>query len=182
MMPFVSRQVTGNASSNYRTATRMVAAVRSRPIAGIMIAAIAVTGCSLTSDRDNPQFDAASAVDAWVAMWNSYDLDLVDELFLADSSVTYLSSEREGVITGIDAVREHHAGFGFVPGGEPTQTTLWVENLHATMPGEIAIVTGTWYFRSGPDATGELQRGPMTLVFVPADDGYRIAHAHFSDY
>jgi len=160
----------------------MVATVRSRPIAGIMIAAIAVTGCSLTTDHDNLQFDAASAVGAWVAMWNSYDLDLVDELFLTDSSVTYLSSEREGVITGIDAVREHHAGFGFAPGGEPTQTTLWVESLHATMPGEIAIVTGTWYFRSGPDATGELQRGPMTLVFVPADDGYRIAHAHFSDY
>jgi ketosteroid isomerase-like protein len=115
-------------------------------------------------------------------MWNSYNLDLVDELFLADSGVTYLSTEREGTIKGIQAVREHHASLGFVTGGGPQETTMWVENLQVSAPARVAIVTGTWHFRRGPDATGELQRGPMTLVYVPTDDGYRIAHAHFADY
>ena len=115
-------------------------------------------------------------------MWNSYDLDLVDELFLTDANVSYLSSEREGAIVGIDGVREHHVGFGFVSGGEPPEATLWMEDVEVTTPGGITVVTGTWYFRRGADATAELQRGPVTFVYVPTDDGYRIAHAHFADY
>lgn len=39
-------------------------------------------------------------------MWNSYDLTLVDHLFLADAYVTYFSSEKEGLITGIEALRD----------------------------------------------------------------------------
>lgn len=156
--------------------------VRSRSLAPVILAAIAAPGCTLTADRSYPEFDATSAVDAWVAMWNSYDLDAVDELFLTDSAVSYLSTEREGVITGIHAVREHHAGFGFVSGGEAPETTLWVENIQVSEPGQVAIVTGTWHFRRGPDATGELQRGPVTFVYVPTDNGYRIAHAHFAEY
>jgi len=137
------------------------------------------TSCAVSNESD---FDAQAAVDEWVAMWNSYDLDLVDELFVTDANVSYLSSEREGAIIGIDAVREHHAGFGFVSGGEPPEATLWMEDVEVTTPGGIAVVTGTWYFRRGADATGELQRGPVTFVYVPSDDGYRIAHAHFADY
>jgi ketosteroid isomerase-like protein len=136
------------------------------------------TACTARSDS----FDPHAAIDEWVAMWNSYDLDLVDELFVTNSTVSYLSSEREGAIIGIDAVREHHAGFGFVSGGEPPEATLWMEDVEVTMPGDIAIVTGTWYFRRGSDGTGELQRGPVTFVYVPTAEGYRIAHAHFSDY
>ena len=146
----------------------------------IITAVIAITtaACNGSSDSFNPQ----AAIDQWVAMWNSYDLDLVDELFLTDSTVSYLSSEREGAIIGIDAVREHHAGFGFVSGGEPPDATLWMEDVEVTTPGNIAVVTGTWYFRRGSDATAELQRGPVTFVYVPTADGYRIAHAHFADY
>ena len=59
-------------------------------------------------------FDPEEAVSTWVSMWNSYDLSLVDELFLTDPTVTYFSSEKEGLIKGIDAVSKHHAGFGFV--------------------------------------------------------------------
>jgi ketosteroid isomerase-like protein len=149
------------------------------PIAALTIAA---TACTVTIDRDDADFNAQAAVDAWVAMWNSYDLDLVHELFLTDSNVTYLSSEREGAITGIDAVREHHVGFGFVGGGETPDATLWVEDVEVSRPGEIAVVTATWYFRRGADATAELQRGPVTFVYVPTENGYRIAHAHFADY
>jgi hypothetical protein len=153
-----------------------------KPLLSTTALAMTLAACTITVDREQTDFDAHAAIDQWVAMWNSYDLDLVDELFLTDSNVTYLSSEREGAITGIAAVREHHAGFGFVSGGEPPDSRLWVEDLEVSMPAGIAIVTGVWYFRRGPDATGELQRGPVTFVYVPTDDGFRIAHAHFADY
>jgi ketosteroid isomerase-like protein len=140
---------------------------------------IGTAACNVSHETD---FNAQAAIDEWVEMWNSFDLDQVDELFLTDAHVSYLSSEREGAIIGIDAVREHHVGFGFVSGGEPPETTLWMEDVEVTRPGGIAVVTGTWYFRRGADATAELQRGPVTFVYVPTDDGYRIAHAHFADY
>ena len=153
---------------------------RTRFASLITTAALAATTIACNPRSDS--FDRTTTVDRWVAMWNSYDLDQVDQLFLTDSTVSYLSSEREGTIIGIDAVREHHAGFGFVSGGEPPDATLWMEDIEVTRPGNIAIVTGTWYFRRGSDGTGELQRGPVTFVYVPTADGYRIAHAHFADY
>jgi hypothetical protein len=103
-------------------------------------------------------------------MWNSYDLDLVDQLFVADSTVTYLSSEREGVVAGIDSLREHHVGFG-----------LWLEDLHISEHARATVVAGTWYFRRETDEE-EDQRGPVTLVYVPIRGTHRIAHAHFSNY
>ena len=150
-----------------------------RFVSPIIALTMLATACTVTDSAD---FNAQAALNEWVAMWNSYDLDKVDELFLTDANVSYRSSEREGAIIGIDAVREHHVGFGFVSGGEPPDATLWMEDVEVTTPSGIAVVTGTWYFRRGADATAELQRGPVTFVYVPTDDGYRIAHAHFADY
>ena len=74
-----------------------------------------------------PRHDAADAGDRrlvdrlvtrWERSWNTYDLREVDSVFWSDRSVTYFSSERAGLIRGIDALREHHAGFGFVAGGK----------------------------------------------------------------
>ena len=42
--------------------------------------------------ESDPVFDA-KLVDAWVSIWNSYDLSKVEELFLNDSRVAYFSSE-----------------------------------------------------------------------------------------
>jgi len=56
------------------------------------------------------EFNADNQIHRWVTMWNSYDLSLVDTLFLTDNRLTYLSSEMEGVIRGIKNVREHHRG------------------------------------------------------------------------
>ncbi|MCP4897998.1 MAG: hypothetical protein GY906_13580, partial [bacterium] len=67
-----------------------------------------VTGAETPGDR----WSAESIVSPWVEMWNAYDLDMVDKLFVIDDRVTYLSSEKEGTIVGIEAVREHHRGFG----------------------------------------------------------------------
>jgi len=80
---------------------------------------------------------------------------------------------------GIEAVREHHSGFGFVAGGADKGTRLWLEDVTSTPFGQSAVVTGIWYFER-PDGTQ--QRGPVTIVYVSQDDEYRIAHMNFSTY
>lgn len=120
-------------------------------------------------------------VDQWVAMWNTYDLDRVDELFVTDARVSYFSSEKEGLVRGIDAVREHHRGFGFVPGGREPEQELWVEDVQVDEFGDTAIVTAIWYFGE-KDARSEAQRGPMTMVYVRVAGEHRLAHLHFANY
>ena len=128
------------------------------------------------------EFNTDESVDAWVAMWNSYDLSMVDKLFITDSTVTYFSSEKEGLIRGIDAVREHHAEFGFVEGGTVQENRLWLEDVQTDIFGKTAVVTGIWFFRRGPEASGEIQRGPVTFVYVQKGNEYRIAHVNFGKY
>jgi hypothetical protein len=130
-------------------------------------------------DQRPSRFDRA-LIDAWVTFWNTYDLRKVDELFLPDGRVSYFSSEKEGVIKGIDALRKHHEGFGFVPGGKASQNRLWLEGVDVEDLGPAVVVTGVWRFqRAGADG---VQKGPVTLVYAPAATGYRIAHAHFGNY
>ena len=121
------------------------------------------------------------ALDAWVGMWNSYDLSLVSELFMHGPDVSYFSSEREGLISGFDETVAHHEGFGFVAGGEERATRLWLEEVDVTMHENVAVVGAIWYFDR--DGTGsEVQKGPVTFVYAPSEDGPRIVHANFSEY
>ena len=129
-----------------------------------------------------PAFDVERETDAWVELWRTYDLDLVDNLFLADSTVTYLSSEREGLIRGIDALREHHEGFGFISGGSPPASELWLEDMHATGHDDAVVVTAVWFFGDRAVSRDSIQRGPVTFVYVYRDDRYRIAHVQFGNY
>jgi len=127
-------------------------------------------------------FDAEAHVAAWVQLWDTYDLTRVDELFLADTSLTYFSSEREGLIQGLAAVRAHHEGFGFIEGGKEPEQELWVEDVHSSALGTAAVVKGIWFFGDRSAPRDSVSRGPMTVVYVWADDRYRIAHMHFADY
>jgi len=154
--------------------------IRSIATKTVAFSLMLLVGCATGMQEEAVAFNAA-VVDAWVDMWNSYDLDMVDQLFITDSTVTYVSSEREGVIAGIDSLREHHRGFGFVSGGTETETALWLEDLHISEHAGATVVAGTWYFRRGTDEE-EVQRGPVTLVYVPIDGAHRIAHAHFGNY
>ena len=120
-------------------------------------------------------------VDRWVELWNTYDLDKVDELFVSDARVTYFSSEKEGLVQGIEAVREHHRGFDFVSGGREADRELWVEDVRADAFGDTAVVTAIWFFGERANR-GEAQRGPMTMVYVWEGEDYRIAHLHFAAY
>ena len=118
-------------------------------------------------------------VDEWVAIWNNYDLNRVRELFLDNERVSYFSSEKQGLIKGIDNLVEHHREFGFVEGGKDTGNKLWLEDIEIEEFGESVVVKADWLFqRKGSD---KQQRGPVTIVYVMTDR-YRIAHAHFSNY
>ena len=119
-------------------------------------------------------------LDEWVAMWNSYDLDEVERLFVADESVTYFSSERDGLIQGIEELIAHHEGFGFRSGGADTESRLWLEDIQTRWGGSTAAVMATWFF-GGADADEPPQEGPVTFVIVSREDGLRILHAHFAN-
>jgi ketosteroid isomerase-like protein len=133
-------------------------------------------------DKSRDAGSIEQAVDAWTAMWNSYDLSKVDELFVKDTTLTYFSSEKEGIIRGIDAVRKHHAGFGFVTGGYKQDSRLWLEDRQIDIFGNTAVVTAIWFFSRTVDGKETLQRGPTTFVYVRVGNEYRIAHVHFGNY
>jgi tetratricopeptide (TPR) repeat protein len=120
-----------------------------------------------------------AALDAWVRMWNTFDYREVDRLFLQSDAVTYFSSEREGRIEGIEAVREHYKGFGFVSGGSHPLTKLWLEDVRIQDHGSTATVTGIWYFQR---TDGRLQKGPVSIFYVTEDSEHKIAHMNFSNY
>lgn len=126
-------------------------------------------------------FDMEELIGRWVAMWNTYDLGQVEELFLTNDKVTYFSSEKQGLVRGIDAVREHHRGFGFVPGGHAPERELWVEDVEADAFGTSAVVTAVWYFGDRAERA-KAQRGPMTFVYVLDGSEFRLAHLHFANY
>jgi hypothetical protein len=120
------------------------------------------------------------ALEKWVRLWNTYDLDMVEGLFLTDDRVTYFSSEKRGLIKGYEALMEHHRGFGFVEGGKDTGNRLWLEDVAVERFKKFAVVKADWLFRrKGSDRD---QRGPVTIVYVDEGEGPRIAHAHFSNY
>lgn len=113
-------------------------------------------------------------INAWVKCWNTYDLNEVNKLFVSDTSVTYFSSERPGIIKGIDSLHRHHERFGFVAGGKKSESKLWLTEARYYREE----VTATWHFqRTGSPE----QRGPVTFILKREGSGYRIRHAHFSN-
>lgn len=134
------------------------------------------------SDQAIPAFAPDDEIAAWVEMWNTYDLDRVGDLFLNDDRVTYLSSEREGLIAGPPAVLQHHAGFGFVTGGREPTRELWVEDVRSDVFGPTVVISAVWYFGDRAAPGDSVQHGPMTAVYTWAGEEYRIAHMHFGNY
>lgn len=148
-------------------------------LSGVLVA-FAMIGCRTESAQIRTPFDLDARLGAWVEMWNTYDLDQVDQLFVRDDRLTYFSSEKEGVIRGLEAVREHHRGFGFVAGGKDQPNTLWLEGIQSDDLGETVIVTAIWFFQrpSGPP-----QRGPVTFVYLrDSAAGDRLVHLNFGNY
>ena len=148
---------------------------------GLLLGVVVVAaGCGPQPDPAGPE----ALVEDWVAMWNTYDLDRVGELFLDEPRLTYFSSEREGVIRGMGALLEHHEGFGFTPGGTEQPNRLWVEDLGVDLFGHAAVLTGIWYFQRGgdEDLAAPLQRGPVTFVSLFRSGRWWFVHMHFANY
>jgi hypothetical protein len=123
---------------------------------------------------------AARITKDWVSFWNTYDLDLVEKLFLTDARVSYFSSEKQGVIKGIDALKKHHEGFGFVRGGKTQGNRLWLEDLDAQIIEPVVVITAIWHFQRQNADT--VQKGPVTLVYTQVGNEYRLWHGHFANY
>ena len=115
----------------------------------ITLLAVAVIFSFSFPSRIQTKVDVEKLIDSWVSGWNSYDLAIVDKLFLSDDRVTYFSSEKDELIKGFDAVRKHHEGFGFVEGGKDQSNKLWVEDITIHIFETAASVTGIWYFGIG---------------------------------
>ena len=150
-----------------------------------LFALLALTCCQGPNEVkavEEVSFDVDRHITAWVSLWNTYELSKVDELFLTDNRVTYFSSEKEGLIRGIEAVREHHRGFGFIEGGKPAEKELWMEELQSEVFGSTAVVTGIWYFGSRTDNRDKVQHGPVTFVYTRKGDEFKLAHLHFANY
>ena len=147
----------------------------------ILFAITTLSGTDVMKTNSGPT-DVKELIESWVAMWNSYDLTMVDKLFLQDSRVSYFSSEKQGLIRGIAAVREHHAGFGFVEGGKSQANKLWIEDIQTSAFGTTAVVAGLWYFQRGSDDPENAQKGPFTFVCVRQGKEWRLAHVNFSEY
>ena len=128
-------------------------------------------------DRRTP----ASTLAAWTTAWNLSDLDLVMSLFSQQPPPTYFSSERAGRISGLDALRVHHQGFGFVAGGKVSDSRLWPDEVVIEERGDVAAATAAWFFDRDVAGVAPPQRGPVTFVLVNSPDGWRIQHAHFAN-
>lgn len=166
--------------------------VRSRRFSVMaVLCLLSLVACTFQETPDEVNGTAAEAAEAsptdlvgtWVRMWNSYDLDQVEALFITDERVSYFSSEFEGAIQGFQRVLEHHEGFGFVPGGEERDTRLWTEDLSEARFGEMAVLTGIWYFQRGSgEGAAPPQKGPVTFVCILREGEWRFAHMNFGNY
>jgi hypothetical protein len=117
-----------------------------------------------------------------VELWRTYDLDRVGDLFVTDSTVSYLSSEREGLVLGFDSILAHHEGFGFVAGGSLPEQELWLEEVHGRQRDDVATVTAVWFFGDRTAPRDSVQRGPVTFVYAHIDGNWLIAHVQFANY
>ncbi len=123
--------------------------------------------------------EVTSLIDRWVKMWNSYDINILENLFIDSEDLSYFSSEREGVIRGFKKIKEHHRNFGFSEGGKTTENRLWLEDSRLFSFGGTTVVTAVWFFKK---SNLKIQKGPVSFVVVPHEKGPRIAHVHFTNY
>ena len=117
----------------------------------------------------------------WTVMGNMSDLTLLYSLFSVNPAPSYFSSEKKGLIRGLEPLVEHHKGFGFTAGGKAQDSRLWLEEVRVQPLGTAAFVTARWLFDKNVGEEGPVQQGPVTFVLVQAPDGYRILHAHFAN-
>jgi ketosteroid isomerase-like protein len=134
------------------------------------------------ASKDLTQPEVSAVIDKWLNLWATYDLDLLPEIFYQSPTLTYFSSEKEGLIKGYRQLLPHHEGFGFVKGGKKPPVALWLEDIEIRINGETAMVAATWYNGDKTAPRDSVQHGPVTFVLLRNDQGaVRISHAHFAN-
>lgn len=144
----------------------------------VMLSGIILSGY-IYSESIQKVNEVTTLVDRWVKVWNSYDINDLENLFICSDDLSYFSSERQGIIRGFKNVKEHHRTFGFSEGGKTQSNRLWLEKTRFFNFGGNTIVTSVWFFEK-PNL--KIQKGPVTFVVIPHDKGLRIAHVHFANY
>jgi imidazolonepropionase-like amidohydrolase len=130
--------------------------------------------------RSGPE-TASQALEFWLSLWRSFDLDIMDDLFLRDPALTYFATDSEGQLEGFDAVRTYHLDRGFVSGGAPPEAELWLEDALVADFDDSAVITAVWHFGNRV-ARSDAARGPLTIVVVKTRSGYRISHVNMANY
>jgi len=139
-----------------------------------------LNGCNSNYKKSGiPDFNN-QVINEWITIWNNYDLNMVDSLF--SKGVSYFSSEKEGIILGLEQVRDHHKSFGFVPGGKKQVNKLWLEDIQTTRFNNTYILTAIWFFEKESDTGTVIQKGPVSFVYVYEEAKFKIAHVNFSNY
>ena len=151
----------------------------------IPILLIGILSYCTPPERDNSltNDEVAAHIDLWVGLWASYDLNQLNTIFWNSEHCTYLSSEKEGLIKGFEALIPHHSGFGFVEGGKVPAKELWLEDQAIQQLKTSSIVTATWYFGERSSPKDSIQNGPVTFVLIKDEQKeVKIAHTHFANY
>ncbi len=153
-------------------------------VALIVFCSVLIFSCTVKQqDKPITENEVNGLVDRWLALWSSYDLNMLDSIFWNDPQMTYFSSESRGLIKGYDQMKPHHEGFGFVAGGKQPAKTLWLEDIDITLQPDFAVVGAIWYFGDKSMPKDSVQNGPVTFVMMRDSKGMlKIMHTHFANY
>jgi hypothetical protein len=132
-----------------------------------------VLGAAFATPRD--------LLDEWLRAWATYDLDVVGRIFLRDRALTYFAHDGLRVAEGFESVEALHADMGFTPGGFTPEMQLWLDDVLVSDFGASAVISADWQFGDQMTRTVEA-RGPLTLVALRTNSGYRISHLHMGQY
>ena len=142
-----------------------------------------VNGQSLPQKAALTQDGIKPVIDKWLKLWETYDLNMLDEIFLQTKDLTYFSSEKEGLMIGYQHLKLHHSGFGFVEGGKQPEKSLWLEDMETKIYGGTAMVAAIWYFGDKNIVKDSVSNGPVTFIFIKdKQDNVKIVHTHFANY
>lgn len=154
-----------------------------------ILVCLSVLACEQGNTDDSPQktnvseAEAKLVVDKWLMLWETYDSDMLGDIFLQSEDLTYFSSEKEGLMQGFEELLPHHTGFGFVAGGKKPELSLWLENVETRVYDGSVMVGGVWYFGDKSQPIDSISNGPVTFVLVKNSEGItKIAHTHFANY
>ncbi len=129
------------------------------------------------------QEESKQVIDKWLKLWETYDLNMLDDIFLQSDELTYFSSEKEGLMKGFKHLKPHHISFGFVEGGKAPEKALWLEKVETRIYEGSTMVGGVWYFGDKSLPKDSISKGPVTFVLIKNKEGdTKIAHTHFANY